>query len=122
MFKRKNEELTDEEKGVISPIPQNTFHENIVYIDAINTYRVLWLEPNHIEEHNHKYFIPAKRLGWYSKVRTGRYTASLTKIDGVLEVNPHGFTVKPNTDYALQNPDHWVEVTLVYEQELPFDD
>jgi len=44
------------------------------------------------------------------------------KINGELIVNPHHYTVQPNTDYAIRRPEDWVEVELVYEQELPFDD
>lgn len=95
--------------------------EDIVLFGAIDTYRVIWLSPHQIEEHNHKFYIPL--IGWYTTKRGNRgYTASLTKINGKLFVNPGNYTVRPNTDYAIQYPDQWIEVNLVYDQELPFDE
>jgi hypothetical protein len=123
MFKRKNDEKNKNEfesaevrayKNRRSPL-REAFPE-IVYFEALDTHRVIWAA--HIEQHNDRYYI--HKDSWYSLIKQDQYQISITRVDGKLLANLHHYRIG-TTDYALQYPEYWLEVELVYEQELPFD-
>lgn len=104
-------------KSFLKPKETKSLPDGIVLFDALNTNRVIWSEC--IEMHNDCYFLPLR--GWYSLSKHGWFKASVTRIDNKLYVNLYDMRVS-TTDYALRFPEDWIEVYLVYEQELPFDE